>query len=318
MTGTRPGGPPRAAVAPSTAFSSDPSLALPVPGLRLCDRYEIVEEIGRGGLSHVFHAIDHGADEAPADVALKVLTVAPDVFDDAVALLAYEAQLLAALPHPAIVSLRGSGVDGRWHFLVLERLVGEPLATMQRRRGAVPLTRAEIGEIARDIGAALVHLHGHGYIHADLKPGNVVLLASGGAKLIDFHTARPLGGTQRSGAADQQRLDRVGALTPEYAALERLRGEPPDVRDDVFSFAAVLYGCLAGRRPYAAASAEEASLDRMSPVRPPGLTAAGWRVLNRALALDRVDRNATIADVVAAIRRKPGPIDLLMELFRRR
>lgn len=236
-------------------------------GRALLGRYEIEALLGAGGMGEVYAAHDLRLDRP---VAIKVL---PEVLardPERLARFQREAKLLAALNHPCIAAIHGfeESADGG-RLLVMERVGGETLAA-RLGHGPLPLTEAlaVCGQIAEALDAA----HQRGVIHRDLKPSNVMLAPAGRVKLLDFGIAKHAGepGIPREEAPTETALTAGGVAvgTPGYMSPEQLRGEPVDVRSDVFSFGCVLFECLAGRRPFAAATfLEEASLTLRGEVR---------------------------------------------------
>ncbi len=130
------------------------------------------------------------------------------------------------------------------------------------------------------------------------KPGNVFLTDAGDIKILDFGTALPLDPAfrQNRDEATEQMVDRVGAVTPAYASLEMLAGEPRTEADDVFSLAIIAYMVSTGQHPYQRRAADEALRDSLVPVRPVGLSRRRWHALLSGLALKRQDRIDNIED----------------------
>jgi tetratricopeptide (TPR) repeat protein len=216
-------------------------------------RFELVRELGRGGFGRVFEARDP---ELRRPVALKLIRPGPRGAPDpeAAALLQREAEAVAQLQHPNIVTLHDVGVCAAGPFLVLELLRGESLAE-RLRRGPLPVREA----LAAAVGVcrALAHAHRAGVLHRDLKPGNVFLVEGGPVKVLDFGLARAFG---RSGPA------RAG--TPGYMAPEQREGRAEDERTDVFALGLLLHEALGGARE---AEGEPRPLDR--PGIPPAVAA---------------------------------------------
>src|SRR5439155_27305642 len=137
--------------------------------------------LGRGGMGEVYRATDLVLDRP---VAIKVLS-APHLADEAfVARFQREARAAARLNHPGIVSVFDTGADGRVRYIVMELVEGPTLARVLAERG--PLPPSEAAGVARQVAGALGYAHQHGVIHRDVKPGNVMLPASGEAKVMDF------------------------------------------------------------------------------------------------------------------------------------
>ena len=194
----------------------------------------------------------------------------------------HEARAIAALNHPHICQIYDVGPD----YLVLEYIEGKPL------RGPAPLDEAL--RFAAQIAEALEAAHARGILHRDLKPANIMVTAKGSAKLLDFGLAKLV-----SDAEATQTMAVMG--TPAYMAPEQAEGKPVDQRSDVFSFGAVLYEVLSGRRPFDTLAA----LLRDDPV---PLQSPGSDIVKRCMAKQPADRFQTIAEVriaLEALRAKP-------------
>jgi tetratricopeptide (TPR) repeat protein len=214
-----------------------PTAAPDLPAGTRVGRYRIVERIGRGGMGTVYRAHDAALDR---NVALKLLP--PHLSDDPASRERFliEARAVAALDHPNICTIHevGETEDGRL-FLAMARYEGE---TLKERLAPGPLPVGEAVahtvQLARALGAA----HAGGIVHRDVKPGNVMLLADGTVKLLDFGLARVADAT----------LTRPGVTpgTVAYMSPEQARGDSLDHRTDLFSLGVVLYEMLAGVRPF--------------------------------------------------------------------
>jgi eukaryotic-like serine/threonine-protein kinase len=185
--------------------------------------YQILAPIGAGGMGEVFKARDTRLDRVVAIKRIKGQHAAR--FEQ-------EARAIAALNHPHICQIHDVGPD----YLVMEFIDGAPL------RG--PLPAGEALRLAIQIAGALEAAHARGILHRDLKPANI-LVAGATAKLLDFGLAKSIG------AADAtQTMEGIAVGTPTYMAPEQVEGKRGDARSDVFSFGAVLYEMLAGKRAF--------------------------------------------------------------------
>ena len=211
-----------------------------VTGRVLAGRYEILERIGEGGTAEVFRARDHRLDRV---VAVKVLRPQYGQDPDARARFAVEARSAAALAVPNIVPVYdfGAADDGSL-FIVMRFIDGPSLRRVLRERGSLPATAAM--DVGRQVASALAAAHGHGLIHRDVKPGNILLDAGGTAHLTDFGTVKALAGAQD--------LTRTGMIfgTAAYLAPEQATGSAIDPRTDLYALGTVLYEVLAGRPPF--------------------------------------------------------------------
>jgi serine/threonine protein kinase len=273
----------------------------PVDPVRLLrGRYQLVAEIGRGGLSRVFKARDMVAVRAElADpyVALKLIAAGKNTDRDVIALMHREARRLRDLVHPNIIRVYDMDADRRLHFMIMEYLEGQSLSRMLRDAPEHRLALPAVDRLVVKIAAALEFAHGNGIIHADLKPGNVFLETSGRIKLIDFNIAYPVARPRKTREEDTVAiLGRLGALTPAYASPQRLAGAEPGTGDDVFSLGIITYLALTGTRPYGPGNALAAAETGQVPTRPYGLSASRWRALRRAISLDDGGRTASAAE----------------------
>jgi Tol biopolymer transport system component len=212
--------------------------------------YEILDKIGAGGMGEVFRARDAKLNR---EVAIKVLPEALAQDLAALARFEREAQAVAALSHPNILAIHDFGTEGRTVYAVTELLEGE---TLRARMGehALPVRKCvDFGvHIVRGIAAA----HERGIIHRDLKPENIFITKDGVVKILDFGLAKTpgLGASGAMAAAGQTTLADTAAGvvmgTAGYMSPEQVRAQPLDHRTDIFSFGAILYEMLTGRRAF--------------------------------------------------------------------
>jgi eukaryotic-like serine/threonine-protein kinase len=252
------------------------------PGTRL-GPYEILSALGAGGMGEVYKARDTRLDRI---VAIKQL--APrhgDRFER-------EARAIAALNHPHICQVYDVGPD----YLVLEYLEGQPLQG--------PMAEGEVMRLAKQIAGALETAHARGILHRDLKPANIMIVRRGGssgppdAKLVDFGLAKLL--DSQVDATNTMEGAVVG--TAAYMSPEQAQGKQVDVRSDVFSFGAVMYEMLAGRRAFEG----DTTIQVLNAVlgdqpRPLPRTSALEPIVIRCLAKQADQRFQTMAELVAAL-----------------
>ena len=291
------------------AFADTPEPPLATPELGTLRRtsvnlparigpYEIIEELGRGGMGYVYAARQTGLGRV---VALKVLPEGEGGVAGLELRFLREAQTVARMRHPNIVAIHDSGRADGYVYFSMDYVDGGDLA--QRLR-ADALPPAEAARIAEKIASALAATHAEGVLHRDIKPSNI-LLDGDEPKLADFGLAAQLepGGdlTLRSGVLG----------TPHYVAPEALRGGSAalSAASDLYALGVVLYQMLTGRTPFAnAAPAELASLlERAEVPRPRVLAPAVPRDLEticlKCLAHDAERRYATAAELAADLRR---------------
>ena len=217
--------------------------------------YQILAELGRGGMGEVYRAKDTKLNR---DVAIKVLPESFALDADRVARFSREAQVLASLNHPNIAAIYGIEESGNTRALVMELVEGDDLS-VHIARGAMPLSEAL--PIAKQIADALEAAHEQGVVHRDLKPQNIKVRADGTVKVLDFGLAKALDRTLDSGpgtldAANSPTLTvrgtQMGMIigTAAYMAPEQARGRAVDRRADIWAFGVVLYEMLTGRRAF--------------------------------------------------------------------
>ena len=232
----------------------------------IAGRYELVREVGRGGMGAVWLAHDEVLDRP---VALKRVGLLPGADSTDLARAEREARLAAQLSHPHVVAVFNlvvdADTDSRW--LVMEYVEGSTLAQLVRDRG--PLTPDEAAPLIRQVADALVAAHAVGIVHRDVKPSNILVDRHRQAKLTDFGIARV--------AADPA-LTQTGFLTgsPAYLAPEVASGERGGEPVDVWSLGATLFHVLAGRPPYDIGDNVLGGLYKVVHDEPPRLAQAGW------------------------------------------
>jgi predicted Ser/Thr protein kinase len=262
-------------------------------------KYRVDAVVGRGGMGAVFRARDLRLDR---DVAVKI--VRADLVADPEARTRFrrEAQIVARLQHPSIVTVfdYGNLPDGA-SFLVMEYVRGEDLRHLLRREKALPAARAV--ELITGVALGVEAAHQAGVLHRDLKPENVLLPANGGGpKVLDFGVAKITANPGETGGTLTQGATIVG--TPAYMAPEQLRGDKLDGRADVYSLGVMTFEALTGGLPFGVGSfidigiKQAAGANAIDTSRLPAPLAP---VLLRALAFDRDERPGSPAALAAAL-----------------
>jgi hypothetical protein len=297
-----------------TACPSDGAALKTGPTPRIVDnKYRIEQLLGRGGMGAVYRARDMRLDRL---VAVKV--VRPDLLEDGDARRRFrrEAQIVARLQHPGIVSIFDYGtVAGGGAYLVMELVRGEDLRRVLHREGRLEPARAV--RILAAVCAAIEAAHQEGILHRDLKPENILLPGREiEAKVLDFGVAKLVADRHLPGSDEPTEthaaLTVTGVIigTPAYMAPEQLSGMALDPRTDVFALGVIAYEMLSGHLPFSSGSLTDVVLAQARGAQPlierdPAIPAALDRAVRRALAMAREERPATphafASDVVEAL-----------------
>ncbi|MEP6492224.1 MAG: bifunctional serine/threonine-protein kinase/formylglycine-generating enzyme family protein [bacterium] len=203
--------------------------------------YEIVEQIGAGGMGVVFRARDRRLER---DVAIKVLPLGA-LSEGAQARFRKEALALAKVSQPNIATLYDVGEQDGVSYIVMECVAGQSLAA---RLEAGPLPVGDVVRLGVEIATALEEAHEHGIVHRDLKPANVMVTPKGHAKVLDFGIAKLLAPDRSSVAQSTETQGVVGTLL--YMSPEQASGETVDVRTDLWSLGVLLYESITGAPPF--------------------------------------------------------------------
>jgi tRNA A-37 threonylcarbamoyl transferase component Bud32/tetratricopeptide (TPR) repeat protein len=283
------------------------------PGERL-GPYEILAQIGAGGMGEVYRARDTRLQRT---VAIKVLP--RDKLSDAVRKRRFlqEARAASALMHPNIVVLHDISSDAGMDFLVMEYVRGDNLKE-RIKAGASPF-----GDVARwgaQIASALAAAHAAGIVHRDIKPANIMITPESAVKVLDFGLAKL---TQPPGESEETQTvlgDTVPGMvmgTVAYMSPEQTRGEPLEGRSDIFSLGSVLYEAATGKAPFAGPStlAVMHEIATANPVLPShvnrNLPPEFDRVIERALAKNKNERYSSAKEMMEALQTlesRPAPV----------
>ena len=260
--------------------------------------YRILEPLGAGGMGEVYRARDERLER---DVAIKVLSARltgdPAMLDR----FEREARAVAALTHPNILGIYEFSRDGSTCYAATELLHGESL---RQRLMRGPLGARRAIETGREIAKGLAAAHEQGVIHRDLKPENVFLTRDGQVKILDFGLAKVTTfeeDPQNAPTAGTQPGTVMGTLA--YMSPEQARGKPVDARSDIFSFGAVLYEMLSGRRAFRGDTAAD-TLMAILTGEPPELTATDAAL---SPSLQRIVRHCLEKDPLLALAGPHGP-----------
>lgn len=271
-------------------------------GSVLRDRFLLQERVSGGSMGVVYKALDRRlaeVDERNPYVAIKVLSSRLSRNGKALRALQQEAAKGRFLSHRNIVRFMDLDRDDDLYFIVMEWLEGRTLADIldDKRTEKMPLAKAL--DIVRQLARALDYAHRRGVVHADVKPGNIIVTPSGLVKLFDFGVARVR--QKEHEGKSRFEADLMEANTPAYSSMQVLTGEVPVPADDVFSLACLMYRLVADYRVFGPRNAADAAAEGMEPQRPQGLTDIQWRALKKALAYSRVTRFETPTDFIKAL-----------------
>jgi hypothetical protein len=272
-------------------------------GTILRDRYELMEVIGAGRTGAVYQAFDRHRSHLPSPscyVAVRVLKLPGEHRETALAELERESYAAQSLSHPNIVSVFDLDRHQDTYFVVMELLEGESLSDVMQRLAGRPMSQERALAVDGAIGSALIHAHQRKVFLGDLKPAAVRLTTNGEIKVLDF-------GFGRSHVLDQwvggePTVDgAAAAATAAYASTERVHGDEPQPRDDVYSLACIAYELLSGRHPFGGRSAPLAKAHGRPPQKISGLNSRQWHALQNALSWNREERRIDVAELLAVL-----------------
>ena len=289
-------------------FAAGPSVVT-----KTISHYKIVELLGEGGMGTVYRAVDT---RLGRPVAIKLLRGEAALNGESKKRFVHEARAASALNHPHIITIYDIGQDSGVDFIAMEYVAGQSLA---RLIGRADLRIGDTLKYAVQIADALATAHAAGIVHRDLKPANIMVSERGSTKVLDFGLAKlteairvePMGahGTTETVESPGHPQTEEGTIlgTVAYMAPEQAEGRPADSRSDVFSFGAVLYEMITGRRPFVGGTKMSTLLAIVAkePERPsdviPGLSRDLEKVILRCLRKDPERRWQAAADLKLAL-----------------
>ena len=296
----------RTVIDPNQRFDDAPSTVVEAvkltPGLRIDEQYELIRELGRGGMGQVFLARDN---RLARRVAIKFLSAGAKRFGDRFAV---EARATAQCSHEHIVAIYDVDEYLGLPYMVLEYVEGTTLAQLMEQK-RLPVARTV--ELMVPVARALARAHEANIIHRDLKPENIIVTFGGTVKVLDFGVAKLFTSEDTSGRRRRpptpNELDYSHSMagTLPYMSPEQLGTDEVDHRSDLWAFGIILYEMLAGKHPLEPITqgrlfGAAAALDEpMPPLDVPGLPDRMVQIVARCLAKRKADRYATAAELCA-------------------
>jgi serine/threonine protein kinase len=264
----------------------------------LASEYEIIEELGRGGMAMVYRAKDR---QLEREVAVKVLPFSLAFDTEFVERFQREARTAAQLEHPNIIPIYRVGRSGRVIYFVMKFLRGSSLSAILGVRKK--LNPPEIRRLLLEAGSALGYAAQRGIVHRDIKPDNIMFDEFGQSLLTDFGIAKAASGQKLTGTG-------MSIGTPHYMSPEQARAQPIDGRSDIYSLGIVAYQCLTGTVPYDGEDSFSIGYKHITePIPTPSLITADERrlfeVIKRMLMKDPFDRFQTCEELIASFQGQP-------------
>ena len=268
-----------------------------VSGTTFAGRYQVIEELGKGGMGRVYKVFDEKIKEK---VALKLLKPEISADEEAIERFSNELRLARKISHRHVCRMFDLGEDRGTHYITMEYVPGEDLKSVLRMMGQMSAGKAVL--VARQVCEGLAEAHRLGVVHRDLKPQNIMIDREGNARIMDFGIARSLKVKGMTGAG-------VVIGTPEYMSPEQIEGQDVDGRSDIYSLGIILYEMMTGRVPFegdtflSIAVKQKTERPRnprdLNPQVPDDLV----RLILRCLEKDKVKRYQSIGDVLADLGR---------------
>jgi serine/threonine-protein kinase len=264
----------------------------------LQEEYELLEELGRGGMAIVYRARDKHLER---EVAIKVLPFSLAFDQEFVERFTREARTAAQLEHPNIISIYRVGKTGRVIYFTMKLVRGGSLSSLMGERKK--LTPPEIRKLLAEVGSALGYAHTRGIVHRDIKPDNIMFDEFGQCVVTDFGIAKAGSGSKLTGTG-------MSIGTPHYMSPEQARAQSIDGRSDLYSLGVLAYQALVGEVPYDGEDSFAIGYKHiMEPIPVPLLDTPDERrlfeVIKRLIQKDPLDRYQTADDLLRALEGQP-------------
>jgi len=266
-------------------------------GMTLTERYEVIEELGRGGMGKVYRVFDKKIDE---EIALKLLKAEVAMDEKAVERFRNELKFARKISHRHVCRMYDINEDNGIHYITMEYVPGEDLKSLIRRAGRLSPSKTTL--IIRQVGEGLAEAHLHGIIHRDLKPQNIMIDKDGNSRIMDF-------GISRIKEAKGQTAAGMIIGTPEYMSPEQIDGKDVDNRSDIYSLGVILYEMLTGRAPFEGETPFSIAVKHKTerPEDPRKINSQIpddlGRIILKCLEKNKNDRYQTAEDLVEALKR---------------
>jgi serine/threonine protein kinase len=273
-------------------------------------RYKIEALVGHGGMCDVYRAKDlmlESAGDSQPYVAIKLLQKEFHDQPDAARILIREARKTQSLSHPNIIKVHSFGGFQNNFYLVMEWLDGQTLDEVIKSHRPNGLSYKKSMAVLTQILSALRYAHENGVVHADLKPGNIMLSRSGTVKIFDFGVSRALNiNADKYSAEKLDDTSPISGYTPTYASPELLKGASPTMADDIFAFSCITYELLASKHPFQRKTALQAIKENLSPSKPQNISFIRWWTLRQGLLLESKKRIEDIPRLERGLTRPYG------------
>jgi len=266
-------------------------------GTMFAGRYLVIDDLGKGGMGHVYRVLDTKIDE---EVALKFINAEIAADAKIIARFRNELKITRKITHRHVCRMYDLSDDGKSLFITMAYIPGEDLGNMLRRLGRLPLEKAF--PIAQQVCEGLAEVHRLGVVHRDLKPKNIMIDREGNAKIMDFGLARTPHGIK---------LTEVGQVvgTPAFMSPEQVNGETVDQRSDIFALGIIMFAMLTEKLPFEADTTLTLALLHKTH-RPPNPSTLNPRVsrelgqvILKCLEVEREKRYQTAQDLLAHLKK---------------